>query len=303
MPTVTVFTPTYNRAGLLPKLHESLESQTSLDFEWLIVDDGSTDDTGNVVDAWLGEWKFKVRYIKKDNGGKHTAINLGAKLADGELFFIVDSDDSLTEDAVETIIREWTKVREKHLCGISFQRGHYINEKLECNRETLFPKDRIISNFITMKHNRGVSADNAEVWTTECMLKYPFTEYPGEKFMSEGMVWIRMAKQWDMLCVNKIIYICEYLEGGLTKQGKRLRFLCPKGGIEGSLETMSHHFKLGMRIKQTLLYIVYSKFDGRDLSTIFKCPYKALVTVCLPAGYGLYHYWKHKYFRNETSKI
>lgn len=299
MPTVTIFTPTYNRAGLLPKLRESIEAQTSFDFEWLIIDDGSTDDTENVVAPWLNETNYKVRYVKKDNGGKHTAINLGAELAKGELFFIVDSDDRLTSDAVETIVAEWEQVRDKNLCGMSFQRGHYVEGKLICNNDTLYPRDGMISNFITMKHNRGTSADNAEVWTTECMRRYPFSEYPGEKFMSEGMVWIRMAKEKDMLCSNKIIYVCEYLDGGLTKQGKKLRFLCPKGGIEGSLETMSSHFNLRMRIKQTLLYIVYCKFDGRKAIDILRCPYKGLVTLCLPAGYGLYRYWKHKYFGNE----
>ncbi len=299
MATVTIFTPTYNRGALLHNLHDSLCRQTSFDFEWLIVDDGSTDDTEQIIAAYPAQSPFPIRYYKKNNGGKHTAINMGAKLAAGELFFIVDSDDTLTPDAVQTIISEWTQLRDKNLCGMSFQRGHYNNGKLESYKQALFPQDRQISNFITMKHNRGTSADNAEVWTTESMRRFPFTEYPGEKFMSEGMVWIRMAKEKDMFCSNKIIYICEYLEGGLTMQGKKLRFLCPKGGIEGSLETMSRHFNTKMRIKQTLLYIVYSKFDRRSVKEILHCPYKALVIPCLPFGYALYRYWKHKYFENE----
>lgn len=296
---VTVFTPTYNRAHLLRDLYDSLGRQTSKDFEWLIVDDGSTDNTEAVVASWLSESRFTVRYYKKENGGKHTAINMGAELAAGELFFIVDSDDTLTEDAVETISAEWSRVRHKNLCGMSFLRGGKVDGVLRSKKESMFPEDNIISNFIEMKYNKGTSADNAEVWTTESLRRHPFTVYPGEKFMSEGMVWIRLAKEQDMLFRNKIIYICEYLEGGLTKQGKKLRFLCPKGGIEGSLETMSHHFNMKMRIKQTLLYIVYSKFDGRGIRDMFKCPYKGLVALCLPAGYGLYLYWKHKYFGNE----
>lgn len=298
MAAVTVFTPTYNRAHLLPDLYESLCRQTSFDFEWLIVDDGSSDGTEDVVGAWRSEKRFGIRYYKKDNGGKHTAINMGVKLAAGELFCIVDSDDTLTEDAVETITTEWSKVRGKDLCGMSFLRGYIINGELRARKESMFYADNVISNFIEMKYNKGTSADNAEVWVTESISKHPFTVYPGEKFMSEGMVWIRMSKEQDMLFRNKIIYICEYLEGGLTKQGKKLRFLCPKGGIEGSLETMSKHFNMKMRIKQTLLYIVYSKFDGRGVFDLFKCQYKGLVALCLPAGYGLYHYWKHKYFGN-----
>jgi len=298
MRTVTVFTPTYNRAHLLPDLYESLCRQTCNDFEWLIVDDGSSDGTEAVVGAWLSEKRFGIRYYKKENGGKHTAINMGAKLAAGELFFIVDSDDTLTEDAVETLVVEWDKVRDKDLCGMSFLKGEKLGSGVMCRKESIYPQDNIISNIIEMKYNRGTSADTAEIWTTESIRRHPFTVYPGEKFMSEGMVWIRMSKEKDMLFRNKIIYVYEYLEDGLSRQGKKLRFLCPKGGIEGSLETMSKHFNMKMRIKQTLLYIVYSKFDGRGVFDLFKCQYKGLVALCLPAGYGLYHYWKHKYFGN-----
>ncbi len=296
---ITIFTPTYNRAFIIDKLYKSLCQQTCKDFEWLIVDDGSSDNTEEVVKPWLMENEIQLRYYKKENGGKHTAINMGAELANGELFFIVDSDDYLVLNAIEIIINEWEQVQDKNLCGMSFLRGIYKNGSLISKKESMFPKDRFIDNFINVKYNHGSSADNAEIWVTKYLRNYPFSIYPNERFMSEGMVWIRLAKERDMLFVNKIIYICEYLEGGLTKQGKKLRFLCPKGGIEGSLETMSPHFNIKMRIKQTLLYIVYSKFDGRSVSDLFECPYKSLVAFCLPMGYLLYYYWKHKYFSDE----
>lgn len=296
---LTIFTPTYNRVKLLSSLYHSLQKQSCFDFEWLIVDDGSTDGTDAEVSKWLSEDRFKIRYYKKANGGKHTAINLGVEQAHGQLFFIVDSDDSIIEDAVEVILTEWEKVKNLNLCGMVFLKGRIIDGTLTSIPQSVFPQDNVISNIIKMKYNRGVSADSAEVWVTDSMRKYPFSVYPNEKFMSEGMVWIRMSKEQDMLFRNKIIYICDYLDGGLTKLGKKLRFQCPKGGIEGSLETMSSHFNMRMRIKQTLLYIVYSKFDGRNISEILRCQYKLLATLCLPAGYALYHYWKYKYFGNE----
>lgn len=295
---ITIFTPTYNRAHLLYELFNSLCNQTCKYFEWLIVDDGSTDNTEEVVQSFIGRNCISIRYYKKENGGKHTAINWGVQKAQGELFFIVDSDDKLIPEAVELIYSEWEVVKDKNLCGLAFLRGFYKNGKLMSREESRFPKDRFIGNFIDVKYNHGSSADNAEIWVTDCMRKHPFNVYPNERFMSEGMVWIRLAKERDMLFINKIIYICEYLEGGLTRQGKKLRFLCPKGGIEGSLETMSKHFNLKMRIKQTLLYIVYSKFDGHSIYDLFKCPYKGLVTLCLPVGYGLFFYWKYKFFRD-----
>ena len=110
--TVTVFTPTYNRAYILPKLYESLKKQICNDFEWLIVDDGSTDETEKIVRGWLTEETFPVRYIKQLNGGKHAAINRGVLETKSELFFIVDSDDQLTPDAIAIIKQKYQEVRD-----------------------------------------------------------------------------------------------------------------------------------------------------------------------------------------------
>ena len=104
---LTIFTPTYNRAYILPNLYESLVNQTSKDFEWVIVDDGSTDETESIVKKWIAESRICIKYIKQENQGKHIAINTGTEHADGELFFIVDSDDSLKNHAVSTISEFW----------------------------------------------------------------------------------------------------------------------------------------------------------------------------------------------------
>jgi glycosyltransferase involved in cell wall biosynthesis len=100
---ITIFTPTYNRAYSLRRLYDSLCKQTSNDFEWLVVDDGSTDDTENLINSFIADGKVDIRYFKQANGGKHRAINFGVREARGELFFIVDSDDQVTPDAVEWI--------------------------------------------------------------------------------------------------------------------------------------------------------------------------------------------------------
>lgn len=98
---LTIFTPTYNRAHLLPNLYQSLLNQKRVDFEWLIVDDGSTDGTEELVNQWIEEAVLTIRYFRKENSGKHTAINKGVQLAKGELFLIVDSDDVLAENALK----------------------------------------------------------------------------------------------------------------------------------------------------------------------------------------------------------
>lgn len=121
---ITVFTPSYNRAYTLPKLYESLCSQTLSDFEWIVVDDCSTDNTKQLIENWHNEDKIKITYfLQPQNGGKHRAINKGVELAAGELFFIVDSDDFLTIDAIEEIQKEWTNLENKDkYAGLCFRR-------------------------------------------------------------------------------------------------------------------------------------------------------------------------------------
>ena len=102
---ITVFTPTYNRAYIIETLYRSLQRQTYRDFEWLVVDDGSADNTKELFEAWQQEDNFfPIRYVKQENGGKCRAINYGLELAKGKLFFNVDSDDYLTEDAIEKLL-------------------------------------------------------------------------------------------------------------------------------------------------------------------------------------------------------
>lgn len=316
MPLLTIFTPTYNRATLLFKLYQSLREQRLYNFEWLIVDDGSTDHTSLVIEEIRRENKdrFPIRYYQKGNGGKHTAINVGAREAKGDLFFIVDSDDLLTPDAVSTITSDWQEHHSSHICGLSYLKGYIHNPKASLGH-SYSEATSFIGNYIDVRYNQGVSGeDHAEIFHTELLRDFPFTEYPNERFMSEAIVWIRLGKRWKMLFVNKIIYLAEYVDGGLTLQGKRLRFQCPLGGIEGSLETMSHEFHLRTRIKQALLYIVYSRFAQRSLSEIYfptseinqrqiqSIPhFRALLSISLLPGLALYHYWRRKYHITKSS--
>ena len=290
---ITIVTPSFNRADKLPNLYNSLQHQTCKDFTWMIIDDGSTDDSKHIISNFSGI-DFPIQYIYKENGGKHTALNVAFRKVETELLFIVDSDDILTPDAIETIEKDWESVKEQNLCGISYLRGYSETEVIGDEH----PIDHSIDNFINIRFHKKIGGDKAEVWKTSCLKGLQFPENPHEKFISETYMWLKLAKRWDMLFVNKILYITEYLEGGLSDSGKPLRFKSPKNMIEGSLETMSEHFPLKWRIKETLLYIVYSKFDGRGLKDMSNCPYKGLVLTCYVPGILLYHYWKKKYHLN-----
>ncbi|MCL1982888.1 MAG: glycosyltransferase family 2 protein [Clostridiales bacterium] len=222
---ITIMTPSYNRAYILPKLYDSLCEQTKKDFEWVIIDDGSYDDTGELVKKWVESNKlFEIIYRKRENGGKHRAINDAVKIARYEWFFIVDSDDFITANAVERI-HEWIKTikNDKSFAGVSGLRG-YINSE---NIVGEYPIEVQYENYIdatnlqrTKYHLQG---DKAEIYRTDILKRYPFPEFEGENFLSEGVVWDKIAHDgYKLRWFNEIIYKCEYIEDGLTKSGSRL---------------------------------------------------------------------------------
>lgn len=225
---ITVFTPTYNRAYTLPRLYESLKAQTFHDFEWVIVDDGSTDNTTEVVDGFLRESPFfEIKYRKTENGGKHRAINRGMDMVSGELFLMMDSDDWLREDALEWIdrIENTIPVNQKHqFAGIYGLRCHADGSIIG---STFEGRTLDITYFERGKH--GISGDKAEVYYAKYMRQFPFPEYDGEKFCTECLVWDQIAALGLKLRhFNEGIYFCEYLEDGLTKREKKLYAENPK---------------------------------------------------------------------------
>ncbi|TYS69703.1 glycosyltransferase family 2 protein [Sutcliffiella horikoshii] len=288
---VTVLTPTFNRAYKLPDLLNSLLSQTNFNFDWLIVDDGSTDDTKEIVKKFKND-NFKITYIQKENGGKHTAHNEGIKQIDTELTMIVDSDDILKSDAIQSIYNEWIPVRNKGLCGVSFLKG----DKVGGISGLKFPEDKFIGNFIDVRINRNDISEKAEVWVTDVLKKYPFPVYKGENYVGEGSIWCMIAKEKDMLFVNKVIYIYEYEEGGLTRAGKSLRVKNPLGGMFGAKVTLSKEFNWRMKTKKMWLFICYGFFAKMRIKDMFKeCPMKVYFIINIPFGFFLYLYWKSKY--------
>lgn len=241
---ITIFTPTYNRKDLIERLYQSLLQQTQKNFEWLVVDDGSTDDTEKIFEQLLSEQKpFSIRYIKQENGGKHRAINNGIKKASGELFFIVDSDDYLTENAVEKINQWIATLDGSHKwAGIAGLRGLTKNRVLgQCNTSSKF-----IDAKNSDRRKYKLLGDKAEVYFTDVLKKYPFPEIPGENFISEEIVWNAIARDgFYIRWFNEIIYICDYLDGGLTKDNSKDKNT-PQGRLlwaKGQLKTFPNSWR------------------------------------------------------------
>ncbi|WP_195515200.1 glycosyltransferase family 2 protein [Paraclostridium bifermentans] len=211
---ITVFTPTYNRASLLPKLYESLKKQNFKCFEWLIVDDGSSDNTEEVINNFIKENLINIKYIKKKNGGKHTALNVGIDNAKGELFWIVDSDDYIVNGSLQYLWNKWDEIENKsEFAGLSSLRG-YSNGKIIGSKSN---NEYIDTDALSYRYKYKILGDKAEVYRTDILRKFKFPEFKGEKYVTEAVVWNRIANEnLKLRFLNEVTYICEYLEGGLT---------------------------------------------------------------------------------------
>ncbi len=287
---ITVLTPTFNRGGRLQSLWDSLQKQTVKDFEWLIVDDGSTDGTKDLITQLQEKSDFPIRYIYKSNGGKHTALNVGIQTICSELTFIVDSDDCVTDDAVESILKIHKKYRsQNNICGYAFLRA-FPDGKVNGKK---FDVDEKIGSYIDVRVNGDdTGADKAEVFKTHCLKEFPFPEYPNEKFLGEDLVWVRMARKYEMVHINKAIYVGNYLEDGLTNNRRKHNIASPVGCMHRAEEFMESDLKTRYRIKGGLQYIVYGRFAGVKICDLIrKSRHKVLATVCIPGGLFLHSRW------------
>jgi len=226
-----------------------LKLQTFHDFEWIVVDDGSTDNTKQIVNEWVKDAEIPIRYIYTQNGGKHRAINLGLKVAHGDLFFIVDSDDSLTENALERVNYYYQGIKgNSDYCGLA---GLIINSygkpfDLKLKFDIVDCSDIEIRKYL--------GRDRAQIYLTHILRQYPFPEFEGENFISEGIVWSRMAQKYKVRFFCEGIYIAEYLEDGLTRNIRRKHRESPKGSMLMFKEKMLYDTFAIERIKAGINY-------------------------------------------------
>jgi len=292
MKSLTILTPAYNRAYILKNAYESLCHQSNKDFEWLIIDDGSTDNTEQLVFELIKKADFKIIYKKKENGGKHTALNVGFDLANSKYTIILDSDDKLTPDAVEVILRTWQKYKDMQDIGcVAFLRI-YTNGKVIGSP---FPRNGEIKSLFKQR----MIGDKAETFRTEILKNYKFPVIKGEKFIGEGIVWSNIAKKYKYAFYNKGIYICEYLEDGLTKSGRKMRIKNPKGGMLNSNMQMSCPYPIKSRIKSVILYGIYACFcEERTIDCLLRSNRRILSMMFFPFSFLIYLKWKKLLIEN-----
>lgn len=221
---LTIFTATYNRAHLLPRLYYSLQKQKKNDFEWLVIDDGSTDETSSLFEVWLAEHnRFHIRYYRQKNQGLISALNRGVELSNGEYFAKIDSDDYLTDDYSDYVF-DWldTISDNKYVYAVAGLRINQNGVPLKGKLPHIpFGSYRDATDLERKKYD--LDADMCEAWRTSVLKKYPFPLWPGEKFAPEQLSFYAIAIDGLMIRWYPIgIQICEYQEGGLTKSSNKL---------------------------------------------------------------------------------
>lgn len=265
---VTVFTPTFNRAYILKNLYKSLLGQTVNNFEWLIIDDGSTDNTECIINEWEKEDnRFKIRYYKIMNGGKQRAINKGVQLAKGDLFFIVDSDDYLENNSVYTILSWFEKVNNnniRNLAGIAGLKAH--TDRTIIGRTF---KGDFMDCYSSEIKKFGIIGDKAEVYFTHILKKFRIPEFDGEKFVPEEIYHYRIANAgYKLRYINTIIYICEYLEDGYTKHINQLLFENFKGYTLRCKELLTYNVGIKRKVEVIGKYSFMAEKKGLELKEI-----------------------------------
>jgi len=216
-PLFTVFTATYNRAHTIHRVYDCLCKQTLCDFEWLVIDDGSTDRTAELISAWARVANFPIRYFKQVHSGKHIAHNHALREARGRFFAYLDSDDALLPNALEKLIRGWSTIPENQ------QHAFYSVGALCCDQSgkiigDIFATDPFDADFRELRYIHRIRGEKWIVGLTDVMRCFPFPEVIGIQFIPEGMVWSNIAKSFKTRWSNDVlrIYYVDDLETGAT---------------------------------------------------------------------------------------
>lgn len=286
MPILTIFTPTYNRAYTLHKCYESLKRQSNKDFIWLIIDDGSSDNTEDLVRSWIVENIISIRYFRQENQGMHGAHNTAYKMIDTELNVCIDSDDYMPDDAVEKIVCFWKENGSEDIAGII---------GLDCNNSgeiigTELPKDIKTSTLFNLYNKNGVKGDKKLVYQTKLTKKYPYPVYQNEKLVPLSYKYYMIDQEYEMLLMNEALCCVEYLPDGSSKNILKQYKNSPKGFRFYRMEMMKlPNAPLLFKFKQAIHYVSCSIFA--DSKSVLKhSPRKLLTLFALPFGLILNKY-------------
>ena len=287
---LTVFTPAYNRDYSIHLCYESLCRQTSKDFVWLVVDDGSTDNTAQLIHEWQSKDNgFEIRYVYKKNGGMHTAHNTAYANMDTELSVCIDSDDYMTDDAVEKIVNCWKEHGSEKYAGIIaldiFENGEVIGLPLETDR---------FDTTLWGYYSRGGKGDKKLIYRNDVMNKYPpYPEFEGEKYVSLAYKYEKADKEYTMIILNEPVCVVEYQADGSSTNMYRQYLRNPKGFAFVRKESMKDNDDI-KDVFRNCIHYVSSSIISRNARFISESPKKLMTVLAIPFGIALTGYIKSK---------
>lgn len=298
MKTLTIFTPAYNRAHTISRTYASLCRQTCKDFEWLIVDDGSSDNTRVLVEGWMKENKIPIRYIYQQNQGMHGAHNTAYRNIETELNTCIDSDDYMPDDAVEKIITFWKRNDSNRYAGLigldRTEDGKIIGTK--------FPED-MNSTTLYGFYARGGKGDKKLVYRTEVIRQYP--EYPlfdGERYVGLIYKYLLVDQDYELLVLNEPLVTVEYQEDGSSRNIYKQYWNNPKGF--SFLRKVEMKFIPNWKRKfVSCIHYVSSSLRCGNRYFIKESPLPILTILAIPLGYALYKYTEYKIKSEQKFKL
>ncbi len=282
---LTVITPTYNRASTLRKCYDSLLHQTCFSFEWLLVDDGSTDNTETIVNEWIKETdKFKIRYVKKQNGGKASALNVAFAMLETQYACILDSDDYLVDTAVESFLKDKELAdKDNNCCGVMAFR-HNEDGTVMGGRSIPITNGRITMIDIL---NERFRTELFCFYKTSIVKQFRFPQFPNEKFVSPQWLDFELSRNYYFVPSNKQYCICVYIADGLTKNKKKVIVRNPRGYTAVKRQSFEFSKCLNLSIKHGLMYDC-GCIIGKDKEWLENSPQKLLSIVLMPLAYLIY---------------
>jgi glycosyltransferase involved in cell wall biosynthesis len=212
--TFTVFTPTFNRRDLLPRTYASLRAQTFRDFEWLIVDDGSTDGSAGLIRRWQQTAPFPIRYLFEQNGGKYRAYNEGIRLAGGEFFAVLDSDDVIVPRGLERLLFHWNSIPESARPRYSGVQCLSMDERSRIIGRP-FPSDVLDCRHYEIDSRFGAVGEKWGCHRTAILREFPFPEVPGERYCADALIWNRIARHYLVRATNEPLRVYSMQPGGV----------------------------------------------------------------------------------------
>ncbi|MCQ2455370.1 MAG: glycosyltransferase family 2 protein [Clostridia bacterium] len=295
MAKITVFTPAYNRAHTIERTYKSLCEQTCKDFIWMVIDDGSTDNTAELVKKWqTADNGFEIEYYYKKNGGMHTAHNLAYEKIKTELNVCIDSDDGMPETAVEDILNFWKENGSKDVAGIVALDSDFDGNVLG----TRLPKGVKIASTEDVYSKYHCTGDKKFIYRTEIINSVaPYPEFEGEKLVALGYKYTLVADNYDMLLMDKVVCLVDYQIDGSSNTIFKQYLQSPRGFAAGKILRMTRTKSRRDRIKTIAHYIAECRI-AKDKDWLKNSPYKIRTVLFYPLGFAL-----EKYIRYVNRKL